>query len=60
MIGSRLEPWEKRRKAARWNEPVHGGDGKEQDAKKSGDQRQVRFMGRMYARIANFPLRRFL
>jgi hypothetical protein len=33
------EPREKRRKAIRWNEPVNGGDGKEQDAKKSGDQR---------------------
>jgi hypothetical protein len=31
---------EKRGKATRWNEPVHGGDGKEEDAKKSGDQRQ--------------------
>jgi hypothetical protein len=37
---ARLEPWEKRGKATRWNEPVHGGDGKEEDAKKSGDQRQ--------------------
>lgn len=37
---SRLEPWEKRGKVTRWNEPVHGGDGKEQDAKKSCDQRQ--------------------
>jgi hypothetical protein len=37
---ARLEPRDKRGKATRWNEPVHGGDGKEQDAKKSGDQRQ--------------------
>lgn len=40
VSGARLEPGEKRRKATRWNEPVHGRDGKEQDAKKSGDQRQ--------------------
>ena len=40
VIGARLEPREKRRKATRWNKPVHGGGGKEQDAKKSGDQRQ--------------------
>jgi hypothetical protein len=40
VIGARLEPREKRGKATRWNEPVHGGDSKEQDAKKSGDQRQ--------------------
>jgi hypothetical protein len=38
--GARLESREKRGKATHWNEPVHGGDGKEQDAKKSGDQRQ--------------------
>jgi hypothetical protein len=40
VIGARLEPREKRGKATRRNEPVHGGDGKEQNAKKSGDQRQ--------------------
>ena len=40
VSGARLEPREKRGKATRWNEPVHGGDGKEEDAKKSGDQRQ--------------------
>jgi hypothetical protein len=40
VIGARLEPREKRGKATRWNEPVHRGDSKEQDAKKSGDQRQ--------------------
>jgi hypothetical protein len=40
VSGARLEPREKRGKATRWNEPVHGGDSKEQDAKKSGDQRQ--------------------
>ena len=40
LSGVRLEPRDKRGKATRWNEPVHGGDGKEQDAKKSGDQRQ--------------------
>jgi hypothetical protein len=57
VSGARLEPREKRGKATRWNEPVHGGDGKEQDAKKSGDQRQGRFIGRMYTRTANFPLR---
>jgi hypothetical protein len=58
VSGARLEPREKRGKATRWNEPVHGGDGKEEDAKKSGDQRRGRFIGRMYARTANFPLRR--
>ena len=40
LSGVRLEPRDKRGKATRWNEPVHGGDGKEQDAKKSGDQGQ--------------------
>ena len=40
VSGVRLEPREKRGKATHWNEPVHGGDGKEQDAKKSSDQRQ--------------------
>jgi hypothetical protein len=40
VSGARLEPREKRGKATRWNEPVHRGDSKEQDAKKSGDQRQ--------------------
>ena len=40
VSGTRLETREKRGKATRWNEPVHGGDGKEEDAKKSGDQRQ--------------------
>jgi len=40
VSGARLEPREKRGKATRWNEPVHGGDGKKQDAKKSSDQRQ--------------------
>ena len=45
MSVARLEPREKRGKAARWNEPIHGGDGKEQDAKDSGDQRQ-RFVHR--------------
>jgi hypothetical protein len=40
VTGVRLEPREKRGKATRWNEPVHGGDGKEQDTEKSGDQRQ--------------------
>ena len=39
VIGARLEPREKRGKATRRNEPVHGGDGKEQNAKKSGNQR---------------------
>ena len=38
VSGARLEPREKRGKATRWNEPVRGGDGKEQDAKKPGDQ----------------------
>jgi hypothetical protein len=45
VSGARLEPREKRGKATRWDEPVHGGDGKEQDAKKSGDQRQGSFHG---------------
>ena len=40
MIGALLKPREKRRKVPRWNEPVCGGDGKEQDAKKPGDERQ--------------------
>jgi hypothetical protein len=40
VSGARLEPREKRGKATRWYEPVHGGDGEEEDAKKSGDQRQ--------------------
>src|SRR6478672_2600768 len=40
VSGARLEPREKRGKATRWNEPVRGGDSKEQDAKKSRDQRQ--------------------
>jgi hypothetical protein len=40
VSGARLEPREQRGKATRWNEPVHGGNGKEQDTKKSGDQRQ--------------------
>ena len=40
VIGARLELREKRGKATRRNETVHGGDGKEQDAKKSGDQWQ--------------------
>jgi hypothetical protein len=40
VSGARLEPREKRGKATRWNEPVQGRDGKEQDAKKSGDQKQ--------------------
>jgi len=40
VSGARLEPREKRGKATHWNQPVHGGDGKEQDAKKSRDQRQ--------------------
>jgi hypothetical protein len=35
---ARLEPREKRGKATHWNQPVRGGDGKEQDAKKPGDQ----------------------
>jgi len=58
VSGARLEPREKRGKTIRWNEPVHGGDGKEQDAKKSGDQRQGSVHRRMYTRNANFPLRR--
>ena len=57
VSGARLEPREKRGKATHWNEPVHGGDGEEQNAKKSGDQGQGPFIGRMYARTANFPLR---
>ena len=40
VSGARLEPREKRGKAAHWNQPVRGGDGKEQDAEKCGDQRQ--------------------
>ena len=40
VIGARLEPREKRGKATCWNEPVRGGNRKEQDAKKSGDQWQ--------------------
>ena len=40
MIGALLKPREKRRKVPHWNEPVCGGDGKEQDAKKPGDERQ--------------------
>jgi adenine-specific DNA methylase len=40
VSGARLETREKRGEATHWNEPVHDGDGKEQDAKKSGDQRQ--------------------
>jgi len=40
VSGARLEPREKRGKATHWNQPVHSGDGKEQDAKKSRDQRQ--------------------
>jgi hypothetical protein len=40
MSGARLEPREKQRKATRGNKPVHASDDKEQDAKKSGDQRQ--------------------
>jgi hypothetical protein len=40
VSGARLEPREERGKATRWNEPVHGGDGKEEDTKKSGDRRQ--------------------
>ena len=40
VSGARLEPREKRGKATHWNQPVRGGDGKEQDAEKCGDQRQ--------------------
>ena len=40
VSGARLEPREKRGKATRWYEPVHGGDGEEEDAKKPGDQGQ--------------------
>ena len=40
VIGARREPREKRGKTTHWNQPVRGGDGKEQDAKKPGDQRQ--------------------
>jgi hypothetical protein len=40
VSGARLEPREKRGKATRWHEPVHGGNGKEQDTKKSGDLRE--------------------
>ena len=40
VSGARLEPREKRGKATHWNQPVRGGDGKEQDAKKPGDQGQ--------------------
>ena len=40
VSGARPEPREKRGKATCRNEPVHGGDGQEQEAKKSGDQRQ--------------------
>jgi hypothetical protein len=40
MIRARLKPREKRGKATHWNQPVCGGDGKEQDAKKPGDKRQ--------------------
>jgi len=40
VSGARLEPGEKRGKATHWNQPVHGGDGKEQEAEKSRDQRQ--------------------
>jgi hypothetical protein len=29
VSGASLEPREKRGKATRWNEPIHGGDGKE-------------------------------
>jgi hypothetical protein len=39
VSGARFEPREKRGKAARWNEPIHGGGGKEEDAEKSSDQR---------------------
>jgi hypothetical protein len=39
VSGARLEPREKRGKVTRWNEPVKSSDGKEQDAKKPGDQR---------------------
>ena len=38
VSGARLEPREKRGKATCWNEPVRGGNHKEQEAKKSGDQ----------------------
>jgi len=38
VSGARLEPREKRGKATCWNEPVRGGNRKEQEAKKSGDQ----------------------
>ena len=37
ISGARYEPRDKRGKATRWNKPVHSGDGKEQDAKKSCD-----------------------
>jgi hypothetical protein len=40
MIRARLKPREKRGKATHWNQPVCGGDGKEQDAKNPGDERQ--------------------
>jgi len=40
VIAARLEPWEKRGKAAGWDEPVHGGGDEEHNAKQSGDQRQ--------------------
>ena len=57
VSGACLEPREKRGKASRWNEPVQSGDGKKQDAKKPGDQRQGSVHKADDARSANFPLR---
>ena len=58
VSGARLEPQEKRGKATRWNEPVHGGDGKEKTPRSPAISGRGRFIGRIYARTANFPLRR--
>jgi hypothetical protein len=57
VSGARLEPPEKQGKATRWNEPVHGGDGKKQDAKKSSDQRQGSVHRADVREDRNFPLR---
>ena len=55
VSGARLEPGEKRGKATHWNQPVHGGDGKEQEAEKSRDQRQAHSDVRRIAQPGEVP-----
>ncbi len=40
VVGPRLKPGDEAWKAARWNEPVEGGQREEHDAENASDQRQ--------------------